>query len=124
MIIMMWVYFLVLEGVGTDDNTLIRVMASRSEVDMLDIRAEFRKMFAGSLHNMIKVHIPQNQRKTLHIKMVKPSLLSFTRHFFLCFAAYKLITCFLLTLGVFVLQGDTGGDYRKALLLICGGDDA
>lgn len=23
-----------------------------------------------------------------------------------------------------VLQGDTGGDYRKALLLLCGGDDA
>ncbi|XP_075890715.1 annexin A5b [Nelusetta ayraudi] len=63
-----------MKGAGTDDNTLVRVMVSRSEVDMLDIRAEFRRMFAGSLHNMIK--------------------------------------------------GDTGGDYRKALLLICGGDDA
>ncbi|XP_041642092.1 annexin A5b isoform X2 [Cheilinus undulatus] len=63
-----------MKGVGTDDNTLIRVMVTRSEVDMLDIRTEFRRMFACSLHSMIK--------------------------------------------------GDTGGDYRKALLLLCGGDDA
>ncbi|GAA6234352.1 annexin A10 isoform X1 [Lates japonicus] len=63
-----------MKGAGTDDNTLIRVMVSRSEVDMLDIRAAFRRMFACSLHSMIK--------------------------------------------------GDTGGDYRKALLLLCGGDDA
>ncbi|XP_028269614.1 annexin A5b [Parambassis ranga] len=63
-----------MKGAGTDDSTLIRVMATRSEVDMLDIRAEFRRKFACSLHSMIK--------------------------------------------------GDTGGDYRKALLLLCGGDDA
>lgn len=81
-----------LQGAGTDDNTLIRVMASRSEVDMLDIRAEFRKMFAGSLHNMIKVHTSNNQQETRHIKMVDPS--SVTRHFFLYFEAYRLITCF------------------------------
>uniref|UniRef100_A0A8C1NVJ1 Annexin n=1 Tax=Cyprinus carpio TaxID=7962 RepID=A0A8C1NVJ1_CYPCA len=62
-----------MKGAGTDDKTLIRIMASRSEVDMLDIRAEFRKRFATSLHKMI--------------------------------------------------QGDTSGDYRKALLLLCGGDD-
>lgn len=44
-----------MQGAGTDDNTLIRVMVSRSEVDMLDIRAAFRRMFACSLHSMIKV---------------------------------------------------------------------
>uniref|UniRef100_A0A671NIK8 Annexin n=1 Tax=Sinocyclocheilus anshuiensis TaxID=1608454 RepID=A0A671NIK8_9TELE len=59
-----------MKGAGTDDQTLIRIMVSRSEVDMLDIRAEFRKRFATSLHKMI--------------------------------------------------QGDTSGDYRKALLLLCG----
>ncbi|XP_010748116.3 annexin A5b isoform X1 [Larimichthys crocea] len=63
-----------MKGAGTDDDTLIRVMVSRSEVDMLDIRADFRRNFACSLFSMIK--------------------------------------------------GDTGGDYRKALLLLCGGDDA
>ncbi|XP_076004051.1 annexin A5b isoform X2 [Genypterus blacodes] len=63
-----------MKGMGTDDDTLIRVMVTRSEVDMLDIRADFRRLFACSLHSMIK--------------------------------------------------GDTGGDYRKALLMLCGGDDA
>ncbi|XP_051994111.1 annexin A5-like [Xyrauchen texanus] len=63
-----------MKGAGTEDQTLMRIMVSRSEVDMLNIRAEFRKMFATSLHKMI--------------------------------------------------QGDTSGDYRKALLLLCGGDDA
>uniref|UniRef100_A0A8C8A839 Annexin n=1 Tax=Oryzias sinensis TaxID=183150 RepID=A0A8C8A839_9TELE len=63
-----------MKGAGTDDDTLIRVMVTRGEVDMLDIRAEFRKLFARSLFSMIK--------------------------------------------------GDTGGDYSKALLLLCGGDDA
>ncbi|XP_072526879.1 annexin A5-like [Salminus brasiliensis] len=63
-----------MKGTGTDDATLIRIMVSRSEIDLLDIRAEFRKMFATSLHNMIK--------------------------------------------------NDTTGDYSKALLLLCAGDDA
>ncbi|XP_023646716.1 annexin A5-like [Paramormyrops kingsleyae] len=63
-----------MKGAGTDDHTLVRIMVSRSELDMLDIRANFRRMFAKSLYSMIK--------------------------------------------------GDTGGDYRKALLLLCGGDDA
>lgn len=45
----------IMQGAGTDDDTLIRVMVSRSEVDMLDIRAAFRRMFACSLHSMIKV---------------------------------------------------------------------
>nr|AAB23742.1 Ca(2+)-dependent carbohydrate-binding protein, p33, p41=annexin IV homolog {internal fragment L-72} [cattle, kidney, Peptide Partial, 29 aa] [Bos taurus] len=29
-------------GLGTDDDTLIRVMVSRAEIDMLDIRANFK----------------------------------------------------------------------------------
>ncbi|KAG7270657.1 hypothetical protein CRUP_032176 [Coryphaenoides rupestris] len=62
-----------MKGMGTDDETLIRVMATRSEVDLLDIRANYRRLFAGSLHAAI--------------------------------------------------NGDTSGDYRKALLLLCGGDD-
>lgn len=49
-----------MQGAGTDDNTLIRAMVSRSEVDMLDIRAAFRRMFACSLHSMIKVRTQTN----------------------------------------------------------------
>uniref|UniRef100_A0A6Q2WT76 Annexin n=1 Tax=Esox lucius TaxID=8010 RepID=A0A6Q2WT76_ESOLU len=43
-----------LKGAGTDDQTLIRVMVSRSEVDMLDIRANYRRLFACSLYSSIK----------------------------------------------------------------------
>lgn len=53
-VVLFWGFLL--QGAGTDDHTLIRVMVTRSEVDMLDIRAEFRRLFACSLHSMIKVH--------------------------------------------------------------------
>lgn len=46
------------KGAGTDDHTLIRVLVSRSEVDLLNIRKEFRKNFAASLYSMIKVPAP------------------------------------------------------------------
>ncbi|KAG7264313.1 hypothetical protein CRUP_020999 [Coryphaenoides rupestris] len=59
---------------GTDDGTLIRVMVSRSEVDLLDIREAFCRTYKASLHNTIKE--------------------------------------------------DTKGDYGKALLYLCGGNDA
>ncbi|XP_061582478.1 annexin A5a [Cololabis saira] len=58
---------------GTDDETLTRIMVSRSEVDMLDIRASFKKLYGESLYTTI--------------------------------------------------QEDTTGDYQKALLYLCGGND-
>ena len=48
-------------------------MVSRSEIDLCNIRKEFRNNFGTSLYSMIKV--------------------------------------------------DTSGDYKKALLLLCGGED-
>ncbi|KAI5624859.1 annexin A5 [Silurus asotus] len=39
---------------GTDDETLIRIMVSRSEEDMLDIRAQYKKMYGESLHCTIQ----------------------------------------------------------------------
>nr|XP_060165602.1 annexin A4 isoform X2 [Globicephala melas] len=62
-----------MKGLGTDDNTLIRVMVSRAEIDMLDIRANFKRLYGKSLYSFIK--------------------------------------------------GDTSGDYKKVLLILCGGDD-
>ncbi|NXX99235.1 ANXA6 protein, partial [Centropus bengalensis] len=44
-----------MKGLGTRDNTLIRIMVSRSEIDMLDIREVFRTKYEKSLYNMIKV---------------------------------------------------------------------
>ncbi|KAF7663138.1 hypothetical protein LDENG_00217520, partial [Lucifuga dentata] len=58
---------------GTDDDTLMRIMVSRSEVDMLDIRACFKRKYGASLYATI--------------------------------------------------QEDAAGDYQKALLYLCGGND-
>lgn len=43
------------QGLGTKDKTLIRVMVSRSETDMLDIRQEYMKNYGKSLYNDISV---------------------------------------------------------------------
>lgn len=65
--------FYAMKGAGTDDDTLIRILVSRSEIDLLDIRHAFRRNFSKSLYHAI--------------------------------------------------QKDTSGDYRKGLLLLCGGED-
>ncbi|KFV16487.1 Annexin A6, partial [Pterocles gutturalis] len=62
-----------MKGAGTDERTLTRIMISRSEIDLLNIRGEFIDLFDKSLHHMI--------------------------------------------------EKDTSGDYRKALLALCGGED-
>uniref|UniRef100_A0A8C3BSF6 Annexin n=1 Tax=Cairina moschata TaxID=8855 RepID=A0A8C3BSF6_CAIMO len=62
-----------MKGAGTDERTLTRIMISRSEIDLLNIRAEFVDLFDKSLHHMI--------------------------------------------------EKDTSGDYRMALLALCGGED-
>nr|DBA30588.1 TPA: hypothetical protein GDO54_006549 [Pyxicephalus adspersus] len=62
-----------MKGLGTSDNTLVRIMVSRSEIDMMDIRESFRTQYEKSLYSMIK--------------------------------------------------NDTSGEYKKALLNLCGGDD-
>lgn len=43
------------QGAGTDDETLIRIIVSRSEIDLLDIRQAFRRDFAKSLYHAIQV---------------------------------------------------------------------
>ncbi|XP_057583486.1 annexin A3 isoform X3 [Hippopotamus amphibius kiboko] len=43
-----------LKGAGTDEFTLNRIMVSRSEIDLLDIREEFKKQYGYSLHSAIK----------------------------------------------------------------------
>ncbi|KAM9793853.1 annexin A4 [Syngnathus typhle] len=43
-----------MKGLGTTDSVLIRIMVSRAEIDMLDIKAQFLKMYGKSLHSFIK----------------------------------------------------------------------
>ncbi|XP_066572703.1 annexin A6 isoform X2 [Amia ocellicauda] len=44
-----------MKGLGTDDRALIRLLVSRSEIDLLNIRKEFKDLHDASLHDFIKV---------------------------------------------------------------------
>lgn len=46
---------IVFQGVGTNEAMLTRIMVSRSEIDMMDIKAEYKKMFGRSLYSDIEV---------------------------------------------------------------------
>lgn len=52
---MKWHVTLFWQGAGTMDRTLIRIMVSRCEVDMLDIRQTFVKTYGKSLYTTISV---------------------------------------------------------------------
>ncbi|XP_062381020.1 annexin A5a isoform X2 [Sardina pilchardus] len=54
-----------MSGMGTDDETLIRIMVSRSEVDMLDIRAHFQRKYRKSLHTTILEDTAGDYQKSL-----------------------------------------------------------
>uniref|UniRef100_A0AAY4E279 Annexin n=1 Tax=Denticeps clupeoides TaxID=299321 RepID=A0AAY4E279_9TELE len=54
-----------MKGLGTDDNRLIRIMISRSEIDMLDIRECFRLRYEKSLHSMIQDDTSGEYKRTL-----------------------------------------------------------
>ncbi|KAI7805996.1 annexin A11a isoform X1 [Triplophysa rosa] len=54
-----------MRGAGTKDRTLIRIMVSRSEVDMLDIRQEYMKNYGKSLYTAISGDTSGDYKKTL-----------------------------------------------------------
>lgn len=46
-----------MKGLGTDDKTVIRIIVSRSEVDMVQIKQEFQKAYKKTLESFLKVGI-------------------------------------------------------------------
>lgn len=54
-----------MKGAGTKDRTLIRIMVTRSEVDMLDIRQEYVKKYGKSLYTHISGDTSGDYKKLL-----------------------------------------------------------
>ncbi|XP_062375034.1 annexin A11a isoform X3 [Sardina pilchardus] len=54
-----------MKGAGTKDRTLIRIMVTRSEVDMLDIRQEYMRNYGKSLYNAISGDTSGDYKKLL-----------------------------------------------------------
>uniref|UniRef100_A0A8C5HGR5 Annexin n=1 Tax=Gouania willdenowi TaxID=441366 RepID=A0A8C5HGR5_GOUWI len=57
--------FVIFKGAGTKDRTLIRIMVSRSEVDLLDIRKEYLKNYGKSLYTDISGDTSGDYKKLL-----------------------------------------------------------
>uniref|UniRef100_A0A3Q2E7S2 Annexin n=1 Tax=Cyprinodon variegatus TaxID=28743 RepID=A0A3Q2E7S2_CYPVA len=60
-----WRLYKSMKGLGTKDRTLIRIMISRSEVDLLDIRQEYVKNYGKSLYTHIHGDTSGDYRKLL-----------------------------------------------------------
>ncbi|XP_013860554.1 annexin A11a isoform X2 [Austrofundulus limnaeus] len=54
-----------MKGMGTKDRTLIRIMVSRSEVDILDIRQEYLRNYGKSLYTAISGDTSGDYKKLL-----------------------------------------------------------
>ncbi|XP_068191371.1 annexin A4 [Antennarius striatus] len=54
-----------MKGLGTTDSVLVRTMVARAEIDMLDIKAEFLKMYGKTLYSFIKGDTSGDYRKIL-----------------------------------------------------------
>ncbi|XP_072514939.1 annexin A3b isoform X1 [Salminus brasiliensis] len=54
-----------MKGVGTTESILTRIMVSRSEIDLLDIRAEYKKLYGCSLYSSIQSETSGDYRNTL-----------------------------------------------------------
>ncbi|XP_046717461.1 annexin A3-like [Silurus meridionalis] len=54
-----------MKGAGTTEAMLTRIMVSRSEIDLMDIKAEYKKLFGYSLYSAIESDTSGDYRKTL-----------------------------------------------------------
>ncbi|KAM9455600.1 annexin A3b [Clarias gariepinus] len=54
-----------MKGGGTNEELLTRIMVSRSEIDMVDIKVEYKKLFGRSLYSDIESDTSGDYRKTL-----------------------------------------------------------
>ena len=54
-----------MKGLGTDEHTLTRVMVSRSEIDMVQIKQRFQELYGKTLASFIKVRGQYDKHKKM-----------------------------------------------------------
>lgn len=54
-----------MKGLGTKDKLLVRMVVLRSEIDMMDIKIEFQKMYKKSLESFIKSDCSGDYKRAL-----------------------------------------------------------
>ncbi|XP_031711411.1 annexin A3b [Anarrhichthys ocellatus] len=57
--------FMSMKGAGTTESILTRIIVGRSEIDLLDIRAEYKKLFGGSLYSQLESEVSSSYGDTL-----------------------------------------------------------
>uniref|UniRef100_A0A3Q2CUX3 Annexin n=1 Tax=Cyprinodon variegatus TaxID=28743 RepID=A0A3Q2CUX3_CYPVA len=57
--------FKAMKGAGTTESTLTRIVVSRSEIDLKDIKAEYKKLFGFTLYNQLETEVSGNYGEAL-----------------------------------------------------------
>ncbi|KAI9589400.1 annexin B10-like [Glossina fuscipes] len=57
--------FKAMDGIGTDDTTLIRIIVSRSEIDLGNIKQEFERLYNRTLYSAVKSETSGDYKRAL-----------------------------------------------------------
>ncbi|KAK1891464.1 Annexin A2 [Dissostichus eleginoides] len=114
-----------MKGLGTDEETLIEMVCSRNNEELLEIKRVYREMFKKELDKevagdtsgdfaklllaLVQSYSPYDMKESIR-KEVKGDLEKSFLTLVECFENRQYIE-------------HTKGDYQKALLSLCGGDD-
>lgn len=52
-----WPDLYCVQGAGTTESVLTRILVSRSEIDLSDIKAEYKKLFGSTLSSQLEVRL-------------------------------------------------------------------